>query len=61
MAERWDAVSVVSSEWEVPAAGAETGRKYKIRYVINEQGLDDAIGLELVNIHTRPSTRTVFR
>jgi starch phosphorylase len=52
VAERWDAVSVVSSEWEVPAAGAETGRKYKIRYVINEQGLDDAIGLELVNIHT---------
>ena len=52
VAERWDAVNVVSSEWEVPAAGAETGRKYKIRYVINEQGLDDAIGLELVNIHT---------
>ena len=51
VAERWDAINVVSAEWEIPAAGAETGRKYKIRYVINEQGLDDAIGLELVNIH----------
>ena len=51
VAQRWDAINVVSSEWEVPASGAETGAKYKIRYVINEQGLDDAIGLELVNIH----------
>ena len=50
VAERWDAVSVVSSEWEVPASGAETGKSYKLRYVIDEQGLDDAIGLELVNV-----------
>ena len=51
VAERWDAISVVSSEWNIPASGAETGKKYTLKYVINEQGLDDAIGLELVNVH----------
>ena len=50
VAERWDAIQVVSSEWDVPSMGAETGKSYKIRYVINEQGLDDAIGLEVVNV-----------
>lgn len=50
VAERWDAISVVSAEWTVPASGAETGKEYTLRYVINEQGLDDAIGLELVNV-----------
>ena len=32
--------------------GAETGKKYTLRYVIDEQGLNDAIGLELVSIKT---------
>ena len=48
--ERWDAISVVSAEWDFPASGGGTGQKYHIKYVINEQGLDDAIGLEKVNI-----------
>ena len=52
VAERWDAIRVVSSEWDVSAAGLETGQKYRLRYVIDEQGLDDAIGLEKVNIFT---------
>ena len=52
VAERWDAISVVSAEWDFPAAGAEAGQKYHIKYVINEQGLSDAIGLEKVNIYT---------
>ena len=43
---------MVSAEWDYPAAGIETGQKYTLRYVINEQGLDDAIGLEKVNIYT---------
>ena len=50
VAERWDAINVVSAEWDVPATGCEAGSKYTLRYVINEQGLDDAIGLEKVNI-----------
>ena len=48
--ERWDAINVVSSEWNFPAAGAEAGQKYTLKYVINEQGLDDAVGLEKVNV-----------
>ncbi|MDE5570491.1 MAG: DUF3417 domain-containing protein, partial [Prevotella sp.] len=50
VAERWDAICVVSSEWDVPAMGCETGKKYNLKYVINEQGLDDVIGLEKVNV-----------
>ena len=52
VAERWDSIRVVASEWDVPFAGAETGQAYTIRYVIDEQGLDDAIGLEVVSIQT---------
>ena len=52
VAERWDAIHVVSCEWDFPQTGLETGTKYTLRYVINEQGLDDAIGLEKVNVYT---------
>jgi hypothetical protein len=52
VAERWDAINVVSSSWDYPAAGIVTAQKYTIRYVINEQGLDDAVCLEKVNIYT---------
>ena len=50
VAERWDAISVVSSEYSFPLAGGETGQNYHLRFVINEQGLNDAVGLEKVNI-----------
>ena len=52
VAERWDAINVVSAEWSVPATGVETGQVYTMRYIINEQGLDDAVGLEMVNVTT---------
>ena len=52
VAERWDAINVVSSEWTYPAGGLETSQKYTLRYVINEQGLDDAVALEKVNVYT---------
>jgi starch phosphorylase len=51
VAERWDAINVVSAEWNFPVTGAEAGTKYTLKYVINEQGLDDAIGLEKVNVY----------
>ena len=51
VAERWDAIHVVNAEWTFPTSGIETGVNYTLRYVIDEQGLDDAIGLEKVNIH----------
>jgi starch phosphorylase len=49
--ERWDAISVVNAEWDFPATGGEAGQKYHLKYVINEQGLDDAVGLEMVDIY----------
>ena len=52
VAERWDSINVVSSTWDFPAGGIEAGSEYTIRYVINEQGLDDAVGLEKVNVYT---------
>ena len=53
VAERWDAISVVSAESTAPASGLHlTGEAYTLRYVINEQGLDDAVALEKVNIAT---------
>ena len=51
VAERWDAINVVSSESTAHASGLHhTGEDYVLRYVINEQGLDDAVALEKVNV-----------
>jgi starch phosphorylase len=51
VAERWDAISVVSCSSTAPASGLHlTGEDYTLRYVINEQGLDDAVALEKVNV-----------
>lgn len=52
VAEKWDGIHVVSKETTIPETGAETGIQYVLRYVIDEQGLDDAIGLEYVVLHT---------
>ena len=51
VAQRWDSIRVVSKDDSV-LYGAETGKKYTLRYVIDEQGLNDAVGLELVSIKT---------
>ena len=52
VAERWDAINVVSSTWDIPSTGAMTGVDYTVQYVIDEQGLDDAVGLEIVSVYT---------
>lgn len=59
VAERWDAIHVVSKESTLFDEGAQTGVPNTIRYVIDEQGLDDAIGLELVQL--KPETDTSDR
>ena len=51
VAQRWDSIRVVSKD-DFMLYSAETGKKYTLRYVIDEQGLNDAIGLELVSIKT---------
>ena len=52
VAERWDAIHVVSTEHNIPSTGMEIGVEYKVKYVIDEQGLNDAVGLEFVAIAT---------
>lgn len=52
VAERWDAIHVVSSENNISEEGPLSGMKYTFRVVIDEQGLDDAIGLEYVSVKT---------
>ena len=51
VAQRWDSIRVVSKD-DSMLYSAKTGKKYTLRYVIDEQGLNDAIGLELVSIKT---------
>ena len=50
VAQRWDTISVVSAnKTETVNQGQfETGKSYDIEYVIDEKGLDDAIGVEMV-------------
>ena len=54
VAERWDAIHVVSINKceEVATGNIEAGKKYNVEVVIDEAGLDDAIGLELVTLVT---------
>ncbi len=50
VAQRWDTISVVSTnKTETVNQGQfETGKSYDVEYVIDEKGLDDAIGVEMV-------------
>ncbi len=59
VAERWDAINVVSKETGFLNEGGMTGEKVRIRYVIDEQGLDNAVGLELVTL--KPDSDTSDR
>ncbi|MCD8164798.1 MAG: glycosyltransferase family 1 protein [Bacteroides sp.] len=54
VAARWDSIEVVSSEKseELVNSAIESGKEYTITYVIDEKGLNDAIGLELVTTYT---------
>ena len=54
VAERWDAVNVVSINKceDILNANVEAGKKYDIEVVVDEAGLDNAIGVELVTLVT---------
>lgn len=52
----WDAIKVVSKDTSFLDNGGETGVRYQVKYVIDEQGLDDAIGLELVTLNSLPDS-----
>ena len=50
--EKWDSIEVVSCEKteELVKGSIESGKEYTITYVIDEKGLNDAVGLELVKV-----------
>ncbi len=52
VAERWDSIHVVSKETDFPADGVKTGADYTFSFTIDEVGLNDAVGLELVTVAT---------
>ena len=53
VAEKWDSIEVVSCEKseELQKGAIESGKEYIITYVIDEKGLNDAVGLELVTTY----------
>jgi starch phosphorylase len=54
VAERWDSIKLVSAS-ENTFQDSETGVEKIVTYVIDEAGLNDAIGLELVSIKNEPT------
>ncbi|MDE6822663.1 glycosyltransferase family 1 protein [Bacteroides acidifaciens] len=51
---KWDSIEIVSCDKveELAKGDIESGKEYTITYVIDEKGLNDAIGLELVTTYT---------
>ena len=56
---KWDSIEVISSskEEDIQKGCIDRGRDYIITYVIDEKGLDDAIGMELVTTYTDANGR----
>lgn len=54
VAERWDNIRVVSSERSenLLQANLVSDKEFFVRYIVDEQGLDDAIGIDLVCVTT---------
>ena len=51
---KWDSIEIVSCDKveELKTGDIESGKEYVITYVIDEKGLNDAVGLELVTTYT---------
>ena len=51
---KWDSIEIVSCDKleDLKAGDIESGKEYTITYVIDEKGLNDAVGLELVTTYT---------
>ena len=60
VAERWDSIRVVSRTDDA-FVGVETGATKVITYVIDEAGLNDAVGLELVSVKGEPNEEGASR
>mgnify|MGYP003290526229 FL=1 len=53
VASKWDAIEIVSSEKSenIVNGNIESGVEYTITHVVDEKGLNDAIGIEVVTMH----------
>ena len=54
VAEKWDAIEIVSSEKseDIINGNIESGKEYSITHVVDQKGLDNAIGIEVVTLYT---------
>jgi starch phosphorylase len=52
--QKWDSIEIVSSSnpVEMLNSGLESGKNYAITFVVDEKGLNDAIGIEMVSTYT---------
>ncbi len=63
VAERWDNINVVASEGLESLNNIVSGQDFTIKHIVDEQGLDDAVGIELVvieNIEDRDVIQTTI-
>jgi starch phosphorylase len=63
VAERWDNINVVASEGLENLNNIVSGQDFTIKHIVDEQGLDDAVGIELVvieNIEDRDVIQTTI-
>ncbi|MBO5014966.1 MAG: alpha-glucan family phosphorylase, partial [Bacteroidaceae bacterium] len=53
VAEKWDAIEVVSStkSEEIVNGNMESGKEYTITHVVDQKGLDNAVGIEVVTLY----------
>ena len=54
VAEKWDSIEVISCDKcdDLMKDTMESGRQYKIKFVVDEKGLDNAIGIDCVIVRT---------
>ena len=62
VAERWDIIRVVSSERSVNLENGDlvSGKEFNVKHVVDEQGLEDAIGIDLVLLSGTEGQETIY-
>ena len=62
VAERWDSIRVVSSEYDDNFVNGNlvSGKDFTVTHVVDEQGLDNAIGIEMVVLNTVDGKEVVY-
>lgn len=62
VAERWDNIRVVSSERSVNLENGDlvSGKEFNVKHIVDEQGLEDAIGIDLVLLSGTEGQETIY-